>query len=273
MIPLSVYYVTQDEERRLPASLAMAAEVADEIVVVDSGSTDRTAEIARGFGARFIHNEWVSIGHQVSFAERCCTNPWVLRLDADEVLSEGLVKEILNVKRDPRCDGYRLRIGDVFPGIERPSRWVKHYRLIRLYNREKMWMSGRFDHDDVVFGDTGLRVDLLENFVHHHSLLSLEHLVGKGNASTGMQVKRALVDGKRYSPWRMVGASTLGFLKLFLLGRFFLYGFWGFIASVVYGQMRFLKFAKYYEHRQLKALGEKVQEKKETSPSSPSTQA
>lgn len=273
MIPLSVYYVTQDEERRLPRSLARAAEVADEIVVVDSGSTDRTEEIARGFGARFIHNDWVSIGHQVSFAERCCTNPWVLRLDADEVLSEGLVKEILEVKRGPRFDGYRLRIGDVFPGIEKPSRWVKHYKLIRLYNREKMRMSGRFDHDDVVFGDSTPHVGLLVNFVHHYSLLSLEHLIGKGNASTGMQVKRALVDGKRYSPWRMVGASTLGFLKLFLLGRFFFYGFWGFIASVVYGQMRFLKFAKYYEYRQLQALDEGAQEKKETSPPPPSAHA
>ena len=79
-----------------------------------------------------------------------------------------------------------------------------------------------------------------------------------------MQLKRALVDGKRYSPWRMVGASTLGFLKLFLLGRFFLYGFWGFIASVVYGQMRFLKFAKFYEYRQLQGVGERTHEEKES---------
>ena len=65
----------------------------------------------------------------------------------------------------------------------------------------------------------------------------------------------------------MVGGSTLGFVKLFLLGRFFLYGFWGFIASVVYGQMRFLKFAKYYEYRQLQAIGERTGEEEKSSPS------
>jgi len=248
MIRLSVYYVTKNEEARLPLSLKQALRVADEIVVVDSGSTDRTEEIAVSCGARFIRHQWVSIGHQVSFAEQCCTNRWVLRLDADEVLSDELVEEILELKKNPDYSGYRIRIGEVFPGVPKPKRWVKHFKLIRLYDRNKMRMSGRFGHDDVILLDPGARVKLLRGFICHHSLLSLTHLLEKRNFETDMQLRRALEEGKSYSPWRMVGASTLSFLKLYIIGRYFLYGFWGFIHSVLYGNMRFLKFAKYYEY-------------------------
>jgi glycosyltransferase involved in cell wall biosynthesis len=251
MIRLSVYTVTLNEEKRLSLMLEKASIVADEIVVVDSGSTDGTEAIAKEYGARFISNKWESIGHQVSFAENCCENEWVLLLAADEVLSDGLVDEILDLKKGPKYDGYKLRIGDVFPGIPQPKRWVKHYKLVRLYNRSKMKMSGRLGHDDVVFIGKNPRVTILKNFVRHFSYLSVSRLMQKRNKATDEQVKRALLEGKCYSPWRMVGAMTLNFLKCFFLYRYFLYGFWGFLISISVGHMRFLKFAKFFEYRQL----------------------
>ena len=251
MIKLSVYFVTLNEELRLPEALKKAALVADEIVVVDSGSTDKTEEIAAHHGARFIFHPWQSIGQQVSFAEKCCTHRWVLRLDADEVLSDELVKEILLLKEGPRHEGYKLRIGNVLPGVKAPLRWVKHYRLIRLYNRDAMEMSGRFGHDDVVFTVKNPRIKTLHGFVHHFSYLGLNHLFEKRLFESDMQLKRALEECTVYSPWRMVGTMTLNFLKVFFVDRYFLYGFWGFILAISVGHLRFLKFAKYYEYQQL----------------------
>lgn len=250
MINLSVYIVTKDEEDRLPLVLESVKEIADEIVIVDSGSTDRTEEIARKYSARFIYHEFVSIGHQVRYAEQCCSNRWVLRLDADEELSPELAAEIKEVKKNPTFDGYRLRITDIYPGYKKGIRWAKHHKKINLYDRDKMEMSGLTGQDGVVFKTKSVRIKTLHHLANHYCYLSLRRSVEKYNRATDLQVERALLEEKNYSPWRMVGASTLTFLKYYILGRHFLYGFWGFINCVNLGYSRFLKFAKYYEHTQ-----------------------
>lgn len=250
---ISLYVITKNEEARLPVVLDAAAPLADEIVVVDSGSTDGTEGVALRYGARFIHNDWVSVGHQAAFAERCCTCDWVLRLDADEELSPELVREIKDIKRtNPPYDGYKLRIGEVFPGQTDPIPWVRHYRLIRLYNRRAMGMSGRFDFDDVAYIKKNPRIKLLDGFVRHRSFLSVKRTVDKRNNATDLSVARAFLEKKNYSPWRMVGCMSANFFKCFILDRYFLHGFWGFIHSVNIGYMRFLKFAKFYEANQIK---------------------
>lgn len=248
MISLSVYIITKNEENRLPLVLESVKKIADEIVVVDSGSTDSTEAIVKRYGGRFIFHEWESVGHQVAFAERCCSHDWVLRLDADEELSNGLVQEILEVKRIPEFDGYRLRIGDMYPGYSKPRRWAKHYKLTRLYDRKKMAMSGRLGFDDVEPVAGNIRLITLKHFVNHYSYLSIRNTVDKINRETDFQVVRALDERKNYSAWRMVGAFSLEFFKYYILGRHFLYGFWGFINCMTLGYSRLLKFAKYYEY-------------------------
>ena len=250
MIKLSVYIVTKNEEQRLPLVLESVKVLADEIVVVDSGSTDRTEEISKQYGARFIFHQFQSIGHQVRYAEQCCKYRWVLRLDADEELSPELIQEILRVKHVPQHDGYKIRIADMYPGYQKGIRWAKHYKNIRLYNRDKMEMCGLLGQDRVEFKEKNIKVKTLHHLVNHYSYLSLKDSIEKYNRETELQVIRALHENKNYSPWRMVGASTLSFLKYYILGRHFLYGFWGFINCVNIGFLRFLKFSKYYEYRQ-----------------------
>ena len=245
---LSLYVITLNEEKRLARTLESARALVDEIVVVDSGSTDRTREIAESFGARFIFHEWQSYGHQVKFAEEQCASQWVIRLDADEVISQELAQEILGLKKHGTKDGYILPRGEVYPGMKHANKWVKHYKEIRLYNRSAWTMSGKLGNDDVVKARPDATYGKCRGFIDHYSYISIFQIVSKYNTESENLAQRAVVQGKKYSAWRLVGCSMLEFLKFYVLGRFFLLGWWGFIHSVNVSFLRFLKFAKFYEH-------------------------
>ena len=245
---LSLYVITLNEEKRLARTLASAKDLVDEIVIVDSGSTDKTLEIAESFGARIIFHKWESYGHQVKFAEEQCRYDWVIRLDADEVISDSLAQEISRIKLNATKDGYILPRGEVYPGMKHANRWVKHYREIRLYNRNAWTMSGKLGNDDVVKARPDATYGKRKGFIDHYSYISIRQLIDKYNKESDNLAERAVIQNKNYSAWRLLGCSTLEFLKFYVLGRFFLLGWWGFIHSVNVSFLRFLKFAKFYEH-------------------------
>lgn len=249
---LSLYIVAMNEEKRLARTLESAKNLVDEIVIVDSGSTDGTEKIAKSYGARFIFHEWESIGHQVKFAEEQCKYDWVLRLDADEVIPEKLTDEIRQIKTNGSKDGYILPIGEVYPGMKHANKWVRHYRNIRFYDRRAWTMSGLAGHDDVVKVKDSATKGECRNLIDHYSFISISQAVDKYNVESDRLAARAVEQGKNYSAWRLLGCSTLEFLKFYVLDRFFLLGWWGFIHSVNISFLRFLKFAKFYELQQEK---------------------
>ena len=244
---LSLYIITQNEERRLASVLEAAKNLVDEIVIVDSGSTDKTEEIAKSYGARFIYHKWESVGHQVKFAEEQCKYNWVLRLDADEVIQDKLADEIRQIKINGTKDAYILPRGDVFPGMKHANPWVIHYKEIRLYRRDAWTMTGTLEHDDVEKVRPDATYGKCKNFIDHYSFITLHDSIQKYDRLSDRLARRAVIQNKNYSPWRLVGCSTLEFLKYYLKGRFFLLGWWGFIYCVNLSYVRFLKFAKYYE--------------------------
>ncbi len=251
---LSVYVVTLNEEERLENTLKAASQVADEILIVDSGSTDRTKEISGKYSARFIFNKWKNISSQKRYAQNACLNDWVLSLDADEVLSEGLIKEIRDLKSIediPSQNAYKIKITAMYPGDKKPRFFANHYNLVRLYNRTQATMPDDLTHDRVVLQQDG-RIIQLKNNIHHFSYISLTKIWYKYNNYSDELVKTAIETGKSYSRFRLIVEFPAQFLRYYILKRQCLHGWWGFISAVTSAYFRFLKIAKYIEYQMTK---------------------
>ena len=198
---LSVAIITCNEERNLARTLASVS-FADEIVVVDSGSTDRTVEIARSFGARVLIREWPGFAAQKNFAIQQCSGTWVLSLDADEELSPELRTQIrLLLPSNPPADAYFLKRRNLFLG-----RWIKHGGYypdakLRLFRRAaaNFSLEPRFEerpvHETIVFDGEAQTLDFdlihhayptLHDYLEHmdrYSDLGAELLIAQGRTS------------------------------------------------------------------------------------------
>src|SRR3712207_2493548 len=122
MLPLSIFIIAQNEADRLPETLRAVRDLTDDLVLVDSGSTDGTQAVAQEFGARVIYNPWPGYGQQKRFGEDQCRHPWLLNIDADEVVPGSLAAEIraLFAEGEPERRAYRIRIAEIFPGERAP---------------------------------------------------------------------------------------------------------------------------------------------------------
>ena len=255
MTKLSIYMITKNEEKRLAKTLESIRDLADEIIVVDSLSTDNTEKIARSFNVQFFTRPFTNYCEQKSYAESLCSNEWLLNIDADEVLTPHLVSEIKEILKQPSSHAYKVKIYEMYPGYEKPIKWASHYNIIRLYNKLSFKMPLDYTHDRVVPVDARPHVvGQLRNHINHYSFQSIFDIVNKYNKYTNEQVDSSIIQGKSYSPFRMILAIPLNFMKYYFLKRYFLYGYWGFIHSTNIAYMRFLKFSKFYESKQRESL-------------------
>lgn len=250
MVKLSAYIVTLNEEQRLEKTLQALKNVADEIFVIDSGSTDATKEIAERNGAVFLFHEWKNISSQKHYGQELCHNDWVLSLDADEVLSPALQAEIKEKLAAPSADAYLIKIRDMMPGDKKPRLLAKTYNQVRLYNRKKANMPDDLTNDRVVLGE-GAKVEQLKNVVFHYSYISLTQTWFKLNRYTDELVKTAVEQGRYYTRLRLYTEFPCQFFIYYLKKRYCFYGTCGFWMAVTFAYFRFLKIAKWFEWRAL----------------------
>jgi glycosyltransferase involved in cell wall biosynthesis len=255
---LSVFLITLNEADRLGATLAAVSGLASEIIVVDSGSTDGTVEVARTAGARVIREAWRGYGLQKRFAEEQCAGPWLLNLDADEVVPPELAAEIraLFAKGEPRHVAYKIQIADQRPGESAPRRFASGPSPVRLYRKDAGRYSDSPVHDRVDL-KPGSSVGRLRQRIHHRSLRSLAHQLAKINAYTDKQVADLAARGKRLSSWRLVFEMPASFFKYYILRREFLHGFYGFTTALNAAFGRYLRVAKLIEWQRNEALRQK----------------
>lgn len=236
---LSCCIIAKNEADRIGACIGAVTGLADEVVVVDSGSTDATVSVAEALGARVVFHQWAGYGPQKRFSEECATHDWILHLDADEVVTAALRDEIgALMEAGPALKAYRFRICDVYPGRTRPRLWGDMYNLVRLYDRRAARFSESLVHDRVVTGDH--QVGQLRAAAHHFSMRSFAHLRAKLNAYGAYQAKVM-----RKPLWvilmRLPFEYPLVFVRYYLLRRHFTGGWDGLRVSHLAAEARVLR--------------------------------
>lgn len=249
-LPLSIFLIAKNEAARLPATLEAVRGLADEIVVVDSGSEDGTQEIARSFGAKVVETHWRGYGPQKRFAEEQCAHNWVLNLDADEEATPALVAEIraLFANGEPPLDGYGFPIIEILQGGGVPGHFTHAVTPVRLYRLDRGRFVEALVHDRVKMVE-GATTGVLRGRVNHYSIETLSRCVVKLNNYSDQQVDDMRVRGRRVSPVRIWFEFPIAFLKSYFIRRHVLRGRAGFVAAVNYAFYRFMRVAKALERQ------------------------
>jgi len=251
MEKLSAFVTTFNNARTLAACLE-SVKWADEIVVLDSFSTDATRAIAERYGCRFFQHEFLGYGPQKQLALEHTSHRWVLLLDADEALSPALQEEIRDLlRRGPDRAGYELpRQEQMFWRMASTASRLNGF--VRLFDKTRGRVGAMPVHAaPEVEGHLGR----LQAPFYHFGETDIHTKVAKVNSySTGL-VADKIARGKRANPWKMVFYPPFFFLRIYLFKRNFLNGWAGFIASATSAFYAFLKYAKLYEHRQQQRLG------------------
>jgi glycosyltransferase involved in cell wall biosynthesis len=238
---LSVCIVAMNEEDRIEECIR-SADFADECIVVDSHSTDRTRDLAASLGARVIERDWEGWVEQKNFAIDQATNEWVLCLDADERLSAELRVAIMTaLERETDAQGFEFARLNRYMG-----RWIRHGgwypdRKIRLFRRNRGRFAGRNPHDRVrVEG----KVQRLEGDLLHDPYRSLSDHLRTIDRYTTVAAGEKHARGQRATLIDITFRPFGRFLRMFLIERGFLDGLPGFVVAITGSFYVFLKYAK-----------------------------
>lgn len=247
-LPISVIIITLNEADRIEALIESVKNWVDEIILVDSGSSDETVKIAKQLGAYVVFNKWPGYGLQKRFAEEQASNDWLLNLDADERVTESLKSEIAQCFSNPStmADGYHIAIHDIIYLTNKLNPKTP-YKPVRLYRKSKGRYSDSSVHDRVIM-EANAKTQQLKEKIAHASIRNFSHRVDKMNAYSSAQVEDMISKGRKASKARIVMEFWLSFMK-----RYFLKGYWrqgliGYIYAMNYAYSRFLRQIKLYEY-------------------------
>ena len=243
-LPLSVAIIAFNAAEQIGPCLASVEALADEILVVDSGSTDATAEVAARHGARVVQKEWLGFGRQKQYAVSAARHDWVLCLDADERVSEPLAAALREALSSRRYHAYRLARRNRFLG-----RWLAHGEgypdwTLRLFHRAHAGWSNDEVHEAVL---TTTEVGTLAGDLMHDSAEDIETYMAKQNRYTSLHAQALYNQGVRAGYWRLAASPLARFVKFYFLRLGFLDGGAGFAHIVIGCNNSFHKYLKLIE--------------------------
>ena len=242
-VKLSAVIITLNEERNIERCLLSLRNIVDEIVVIDSFSTDRTEEKCKKFGVKFIQHSFKGYATQKNFAMESAKYDIVLNLDADEVLSEELKKAILTAKQNWRADGYYFNRLTNYCG-----KWIKHCgwypdRKLRLVDRRKAKWGGGEVHEKIVM-EKGAKTQFLPGDLLHYSYYTIGEHVKQQRLFSDLAAKEAFKKGKRSTIFHVSINPAYTFIRKFLLQFGFLDGYYGWVISTISAKANFWKYSK-----------------------------
>jgi len=242
-VRISAVIITYNEERNIKRCLESLKGLADEIVVVDSYSTDRTEEICKLFNVRFIRHRFFGHIEQKNWAILQASFPYILSLDADEALSDELRMSILKVKKNWTHDGYYFNRLTNYCG-----KWIRHTswypaRKLRLWDARKGSWGGFNPHDRFLLVRGSSR-QYLSGDILHYSYYSVSEHVEQINKFSTIMARSYFERGTRVFIYSIIMHPLWRFIKDFLIKGGFLDGYYGFIVSINSAQEVFLKYVK-----------------------------
>lgn len=245
---LSCYIRTLNESRRIAEVIEAAFQASSEVVIVDSGSTDGTVEIAEKAGARVVRiDEWPGNGYQKRLGEEACRNNWLLDLDADEVVTPELAKAIraLFADGEPAHSVYELKLVNV-PPVGKPWWSFNHSWRRKLYDRRVVRMPEHRAWDQLPISKAK-RLPRVDGAILHYAFRDLTHVIYKRNRVSS----RRAADSKRKSKPELIARVWLA-MPVYFLRHYFTRGLWragtyGFVFAINSAHGRWLRDAKQFE--------------------------
>jgi heptosyltransferase-3 len=256
MVKISAVIITYNEEKNIGRCIDSVRLVADEVVVIDSFSTDRTYDICAEKGVRVVKHPFKSHIDQKNFGVTQASYDVILSLDADEYLSEELVKSILEVKETWPCDAYRMNRLSNYGG-----KWIRHGnwypdKKIRLWKKYMGLWGGENPHDKVVL-KKGVRVMQLKGDLLHRAYLDSAETLTKIQNYSEIFARENV--GRKYSSvLQIMLHSSFAFFKSFVIKRGFMDGYEGLVVAMAVANHVFYKYAKLYEANHKAAIGKRV---------------
>ena len=241
---LSLCLITYNEERNLDECLASFTSLAGEIIVVDSGSSDRTREIAEKHGARFHVSPFDGFGRQKQKAIDLATGSWVFVVDADERATPSLVEEVRAVvKREPAMNGYEVNRVNFFLG--KPilhSGWAPDH-VLRLFRKGAGRTSDNLVHEEIrVSGKVGR----LSSSLHHYTYRTLDDYLKKSARYAALSSKEKLKNGARPGLFKILLDPPFVFFKMYVMKQGFRDGREGLFLAILYGFYTAIKYIWMY---------------------------
>lgn len=246
---LSVAMITFNEEKNLERTLNSIKDLADEIIIIDSGSTDKTKEIAEKFGAKFYLEPWKGYGKQRNSAIEKCSSEWVLNIDADEEISQELLLKIKEILNEPReYEVYTVRFASICFGKElKYGGWSNSFH-IRLFKKE----AGRYNYNVVHESfDTEKKIGKIVEKIYHHSYLTMEDYVTRFNRYTTEGAIDYYNKNKKATLFQIFLNPLYKFIRMYIFRLGFLDGIEGFAIanmSSLYTMVKYFKLREMYKN-------------------------